>query len=69
MAKRTTKSTNNGSALTFQESIEYMMKPLEFLENNRERFRRVLEKKYGKGVDLVEYEPIHSLAHIATTSL
>ena len=56
MAKRTTKSTNNGSALTFQESIEYMMKPLEFLENNRERFRRVLEKKYGKGVDLVEYE-------------
>ena len=52
MAKRTTKSTNNGSALTFQESIEYMMKPLEFLENNRERFRRVLEKNTAKALIL-----------------
>lgn len=57
MVKRSTKnSSSTKNVFTFQESIEYMMRPLEFFENNRDKFRKVLEKRYGKGVDQVEFE-------------
>lgn len=57
MARRSTKAPQkNENTLTFQESIEYMMNPREFFESHRDKFRKMLEKRYGRGVDQVEFE-------------
>lgn len=57
MVKKGTKGTaRTKNVFTFQESIEYMMNPREFFESHRDKFRKILEKRYGKGVDQVEFE-------------